>query len=55
MGVGNLKKEREFIAIGFGVLTVSDSRDLASDKSGSLLEKNAYSKVPNKRGVWITV
>ena len=40
MRVSNLKKEREFIAIGFGVLTVSDTRDLASDKSGSLLEKN---------------
>ena len=40
MRVSNLKKEREFIAIGFGVLTVSDSRDLASDNSGALLEKN---------------
>ena len=31
---------REFIPLGFGVLTVSDTRSLSSDKSGALLEKN---------------
>ena len=35
--VSNLKKEREFISIGFGILTVSDTRDLSTDKSGTLL------------------
>ena len=31
---------REFIPLGFGVLTVSDTRNLSSDKSGALLENN---------------
>ena len=31
---------REFIPLGFGVLTVSDTRILASDKSGALLKNN---------------
>ena len=31
---------REFIPLGFGVLTVSDTRSLLSDKSGALLKKN---------------
>ena len=31
---------REFIPLGFGVLTVSDTRSLSSDKSGALLKKN---------------
>ncbi|MDG2354584.1 MAG: molybdopterin-binding protein [Paracoccaceae bacterium] len=35
--VSNLRKEREFISIGFGILTVSDTRDLSTDKSGTLL------------------
>ena len=32
--------DREFIPLGFGVLTVSDTRILASDKSGALLKNN---------------
>ncbi len=35
MGTG-----REFIPIGFGILTVSDTRNLSSDKSGALLQEN---------------
>ena len=35
-----MKKVREFIPIGFGILTVSDTRDLSSDKSGDLLKNN---------------
>ena len=31
---------REFIPLGFGVLTVSDTRSLLSDKSGALLKNN---------------
>ena len=31
---------REFIPLGFGVLTVSDTRSLSSDKSGALLKNN---------------
>ena len=37
--MSNLKKVREFIPMGFGILTVSDTRDISSDKSGALLEK----------------
>ena len=35
----NLKNEREFVPIGFGILTVSDTRELSTDKSGTLLEQ----------------
>ncbi len=35
MGTG-----REFIPIGFGILTVSDTRNLSSDKSGAFLQEN---------------
>ena len=31
--------KREFISVGSGILTVSDTRNLSSDKSGSVLEK----------------
>ena len=36
----NLDYTREFISINIAVLTVSDSRTLANDKSGDYLEKN---------------
>ena len=36
-------KQREFIPLGIAVLTVSDSRDEASDKSGQLLAKRLQS------------
>tara|TARA_A100001011_G_C13882713_1_gene663665 strand:- start:29 stop:571 length:543 start_codon:yes stop_codon:yes gene_type:complete len=32
------KKERYFIPMSFGILTVSDSRELSNDKSGDILE-----------------
>ena len=35
-----MNKDREFIPLGFGVLTVSDTRNFSSDKSGALLENN---------------
>ena len=36
----NIKsKERYFIPIGFGILTVSDSRILSNDKSGDILQE----------------
>ena len=38
MKINNKKKERHFIPMGFGVLTVSDSRTLTNDKSGDILE-----------------
>jgi len=38
--VTKVKKRREFISVGFGILTVSDSRDFSSDKSGALLENS---------------
>ena len=38
MEINNKKKERHFIPMGFGVLTVSDSRTLTNDKSGDILE-----------------
>ena len=38
MKINNKKKERHFIPMGFGVLTVSDSRTLTNDKSGGILE-----------------
>ena len=31
--------KREFISVGFGILTVSDTRNLSSDKSGVVLER----------------
>ena len=38
MKISNKIKERHFIPMGFGVLTVSDSRTLTNDKSGDILE-----------------
>ena len=35
-----MNTDREFIPLGFGVLTVSDTRNFSSDKSGALLENN---------------
>ena len=32
-------KKRYFIPMGFGILTVSDSRKLSNDKSGDILEE----------------
>jgi len=39
MKINNKKKERHFIPMGFGVLTVSDSRTLTNDKSGDILQE----------------
>ena len=36
--MGNSEKERHFIPMGFGILTVSDSRTFSNDKSGDILE-----------------
>ena len=36
--MGNSKKERHFIPMGFAILTVSDSRTFSNDKSGDILE-----------------
>ena len=46
MKINNKKKERHFIPMGFGVLTVSDSRTLTNDKSGDILE-NRINDVKN--------
>ena len=36
----NIKsKERHFIPMGFGILTVSDSRIFSNDKSGDILQE----------------
>ena len=43
MKINNKKKERHFIPMGFGVLTVSDSRTLTNDKSGDILENRILS------------
>ena len=37
--MSRIDESRPFIALHIGILTVSDTRDLASDKSGATLEK----------------